>query len=321
MSTAETHHRGGIVAGFDGSDQARRAVWWAAGEAVLRGCPLQVVQAEAMPLATVGHAWGPMAAPGWEPGIASGWDPVTLLGDDRVRRHTEEVLTALADEIRAAAPEMAVSDTVEDGRPAAVLTAAAQRAEAELLVLGATGLGALPRMLLGSTAAELVHNTELPVTVVRDTQSEQATDDAPVVLGLDGTQASHQAVGFAFDFAARHRCPLHAVHAQSDRPLDVLAAAGLWDRASDRDVARDEIADKLLGERRQRHPQVPVRLDIVDDRPARALMERSEHARLLVVGNRGRGAVSRVLLGSVSHAAMYHASCPVVVVPAADDAS
>lgn len=109
--------------------------------------------------------------------------------------------------------------------------------------------------------------------------------------------------------------------AQSDRPLDVLAAVGMWDRATDRDVARDEIADKLLGEWRQRHPQVPVRLDVVDDRPARALMERSDHARLLVVGNRGRGAVSRVLLGSVSHAAMYHASCPVIVVPAADDAS
>jgi nucleotide-binding universal stress UspA family protein len=59
---------------------------------------------------------------------------------------------------------------------------------------------------------------------------------------------------------------------------------------------------------------VPVKRVVVKDRPAHALQSRSAGAQLLVVGSRGRGGVSGMLLGSVSQALLGHAECPVAIV-------
>ncbi|HEY7606809.1 MAG TPA: universal stress protein, partial [Actinomycetes bacterium] len=65
---------------------------------------------------------------------------------------------------------------------------------------------------------------------------------------------------------------------------------------------------------------VEVQQTVVEDRhPADALVRLSADADLLVVGSRGRGGFSELVLGSVSHAAVLHAACPVVVVPATPD--
>ncbi|MFC4852777.1 universal stress protein [Actinophytocola glycyrrhizae] len=303
----------GVVVGFDGSDRARDAVWWAADEARRRDRPLTLVRAHGAPVPTVAHAWGPVVTPGGA-AAATGLGPAELLAHDRVREHAEQELAALADECRTRVPGLAVDTEAGEGRAAAVLLAAADQRDAALLVVGATGLSALPRAVLGSTTAELVHDAGRPVVVVRGDHTGRDAD-APVVLGTGGTEAADNAVGFAFEFAARHDCPLRVVHAWSDSPLDVLATLGLWELGSDTDEVAERIDEYVLREERQRHPEVSVRVDVVHDRPARALLDQAGTARLLVVGSRGRGPVRRALLGSVSHAALYHASCPVAVVP------
>jgi nucleotide-binding universal stress UspA family protein len=90
----------------------------------------------------------------------------------------------------------------------------------------------------------------------------------------------------------------------------------------DPDVLRDEeelvLAESLAGIA-ERYPQVPVRKAVRRARPAAAVVEASRSARLLVVGTRGHGGFASLLLGSVSHAALHHADCPVAVVRATGD--
>jgi nucleotide-binding universal stress UspA family protein len=63
-----------------------------------------------------------------------------------------------------------------------------------------------------------------------------------------------------------------------------------------------------------RYPEVPVRRRLVRGSAAGALVEESKAAQLVVVGARGRGSAAGLLLGSVSHAVLHHAHCPVAVV-------
>ena len=63
----------------------------------------------------------------------------------------------------------------------------------------------------------------------------------------------------------------------------------------------------------QKYPEVSVRRVVVRDRPVRQLLEQAQDAQLLVVGSRGHGGVSGMLLGSTSQALIYHAPCPLLV--------
>jgi nucleotide-binding universal stress UspA family protein len=63
-----------------------------------------------------------------------------------------------------------------------------------------------------------------------------------------------------------------------------------------------------------KYPDVAVRRVVVDSQPARALLEYAEHAQLVVVGARGRGGFTGLLLGSTSQQLVHHAPCPLLVV-------
>ena len=71
---------------------------------------------------------------------------------------------------------------------------------------------------------------------------------------------------------------------------------------------------ETLAEIRQKYPDVPVVEQVVEERPAVALVEASRDASMLVVGSRGRGGISGLLLGSVSQAVLHQAHCPVAVI-------
>jgi nucleotide-binding universal stress UspA family protein len=114
-----------------------------------------------------------------------------------------------------------------------------------------------------------------------------------VVAGVDGTELSEAAIGFAFAEARDRGCGVTLVHAVEEEDR---RAAG----------------EAMLAPLRAGHTD--VRTVVVADVASRALIEESAGARLLVVGSRGRGGLGGMLLGSVSQAVVHRAHCPVAVV-------
>ncbi|KJK42794.1 hypothetical protein UK23_35600 [Lentzea aerocolonigenes] len=277
-----------VVVGFDGSDLARRAVLWGAEEASRCGASLQVVHAVRAPLPE--PVFTPMSAPIPE-----------FVTEETMSRAAEDHLAELSEELRQSWPDLQVSTAVRLGRPVDVLA----EEEGELLVLGSSGRTGIAEMFLGSTASGLVSIGGRPVVVTRS-----GPLDGRVVVGVDGSETSTDAIEFAFAFAARHGRELLAVYAWND-----VGWAELPEQ--DFDHVRVDLAkhlDSQLAPFAERNPSVHVAQEVAFDAPARALLQAADGAALVVVGSHGRGAVKRAILGSVSHAVLHHAPCPVAVV-------
>lgn len=135
----------------------------------------------------------------------------------------------------------------------------------------------------------------------------------PVIVGVDGAEDSVRALRWAADHARSLGAPLHVLSA-----FDIPAQFGPygmagWENPTDlekyaRTMLRETVRS-TLGEDAQ---VVEV---VVQGHPAKALVEMSQDARLIVVGSRGRGGFAGLLLGSVSQHVVAHARCPVVVMP------
>ncbi|MEU5694399.1 universal stress protein [Actinosynnema sp. NPDC020468] len=290
--TDEVVGEGAVVAGFDGTDRSRAAVRWAAREARATGRRLVVVYAVRGALPEV--VFTPTVSP--LPQVVS---------EETVREYAHDKVAEVATEVGGQ-----VEAYVLDGHPAQVLEKVTEGAD--LLVVGASGSGALARSV-GSVAADVVTHAPAPVVVVRD----GGVEDGPVVVGVDGSETSAKAIDFAFDFAARHGLGLVAVHAWTALPLEALSPVPGWEydpelfRSSSEALLREALAGP-----EQRHPEVAVERVTVSARPAEALLEHADRASLVVVGSHGRGLVRRALLGSVSHALLHNTPGPLAVVRA-----
>lgn len=207
-------------------------------------------------------------------------------------------LSEAADRARSVAPEVTVTEGMVPGDTVAVLEA--ESGAADLLVLGARGAGGILGMLLGSTAASLTAHSRCPVLVAR----EESAESGPVVLCVDGSPAGEAAVGFAFAEAALRGAEIAAVHAW----LPDHAPAGTGVESAERLLAH------ALAGHAEKHPDVTVRREVLSGEVREVLIDRSRNAQLVVVGARGRGGFTGLLLGSVSQALLHHAHSSVAVV-------
>ncbi|RAY12275.1 universal stress protein [Actinomadura craniellae] len=139
------------------------------------------------------------------------------------------------------------------------------------------------------------------------------TDDRPIVVGTDGSETSRRAVEWAADDAALRNRPLVIVYAVEQW---TYGAAGL---------ALPETAEALEREGRRilanardlataRRPGVPVTTELVFEAPVAALRAYSERAFEIVLGHRGLGGFTSLLLGSVGLGVAGHCGGPVVIV-------
>lgn len=138
-----------------------------------------------------------------------------------------------------------------------------------------------------------------------------------IVVGVDGSEGGAAALEFAASEAALRKARLRIVSAWEvptaaygggfAPPID----AATWDAFR---VQAEKVADDASGVVKKLHPGVDVEALAVAGQPAVVLLEQSADAELIVVGRRGLGGFTRLLIGSVSQQVVHHATCPVVIV-------
>lgn len=280
-----------IVVGLDPDPSKRLALAWAADEADRRGSPLRLVHAQGVP--TGGYRSGE-ARPSWEE-----WNQALHdLGD--------QLLKAAVAFVRYRQPNVRVSTLLAEGSPVWVLHEEAR--SASLVVVGSWHLSRRRELFSSaSVALPLSAHASCPVVVVPEPE-HAAQQPGYFVVGVDGSARSAAAVDVAFEEAALRGAHLRALYVWHTPLLGVL----------DEDAAVQEcrrvLAETVAGHT-ARYPDVELHHEVVSGHPVQALTEASAHALGLVVGTRGHGGFTGMLLGSVSQGVLRHARCPVITVP------
>ncbi|MFE6280900.1 universal stress protein [Streptomyces sp. NPDC057877] len=289
-----------VIAAVDGSDDSLRALDWALDAARGRGAPLRVVHVRQYALwAQVGEV-AALPAPADDPILAEARTHLAGRGDP-------------AD----------VEYVGLEGAPGPLLSELG--ADAGLLVLGSRGRGGFASLLLGSSSLTVARDAECPVVVVPRPGREvpDAPPEAPgprVVVGLNTDSPDDALLDFAFTEAALRDARLQVVAAYP-WPVQIWAGAPgeLVPTGIDQDALENEtrtLTEGFLAPHRERHPGVRVDPAPAPDDAAGQLVSASQNAELLVVGrHRRRLLVPTRMMGSVTHAALLHAACPVAVIP------
>lgn len=133
----------------------------------------------------------------------------------------------------------------------------------------------------------------------------------PIVVGVDGSPSSLSALEWAARHAELTKLPLEAV-ATWQWPNNygyAVAFESGFDPAQESREMLDEIVAKLKAD----HPEIEVRPNVIEGDTRNVLVKLSKEASLLVLGSRGHGELTGMLLGSVSGYCVTHADCPVLV--------
>lgn len=281
--------RSGVLVAVDGSSASKRSVEWAAREAQARGTSL-----------TIAHCYY------WPSSGLGAMDAIGFLMEG-LAKDSADVLAAAEATAHEVVPDLEVTVESHLGAPVAAIVDLSRRFEVS--VVGSRGLGGFKGMLLGSVSTGVVANALSSVVVVRGEEDAPVGPDAPVVVGVDPSEAGQLALAEAFATADRRGCPLVAVHAWYTPGSRMTA-----EQAAELGTSVAADLDAQIAPLAGRYPNVEVEAVTYRDRATAALLARAQSAQLVVVGTRGRSELKGVLLGSTSRALVQHAPCPVMVV-------
>lgn len=282
---------GTIVVGLDNSPESNDAIEWA-----------RAIAAPDDKIVLL-HAW--------QLPVVTGYDMVVTIDPHEVEQYAKEAV----DEAVQRLDDPRVIPVVHQGHPGRSLVAEADERNAGLIVVGHRGNSRVS-MMLGSTANYVLHHTQRPVVVVR---GEHADPPRKVVVGVDAhdldgaaENESVRAVRFAFGLPGVER--VRVVHAWF---LPALAIGMFADVSADldsMDAAAQANIDRVVAAAGPAPAGVEVVGEPIRGTPEFGLIEESRDADLVIVGSRGRGGFTGLVLGSTSATVAAHSHAPVVVV-------
>lgn len=277
-----------IVVGLDGSDASMRALAWATEEAAARGCGVELVYVH--------------------PGDPYAMTPLALSRQERADDVFDAALRVVTVDGR---PVVPVTTTIRNGMARRALLRAARKAP--MLVLGRHGTGELTDVVMGSTALACATHARSPVTIVPETWEPSANRVGRILLGIDGSARCEPAIAYAFTLAAARGSSITAVHAAGPPSWHPVGRDAIDDVEDHHEVAAAIFSDSLDAWR-VRYPSVEVATITERGHPSSALSRHADAADILIVGGRGHGVVTGMLLGSVARAVLYRSPIPVTVI-------
>jgi nucleotide-binding universal stress UspA family protein len=270
-----------IVVGYDGKPDSLAALAWAAQVASLQGAAI---------VATT------IVDPGQSPRGVS-W----------TESHWDEIV-GRAREVLAQWPEVSATIERHVGHLVPRLLEAAEGGS--MLVVGSHGHASLYEMLLGSVSQSAARHAGLPVVVVRPPVNPES---GRILVGSDGSDPSTLALEFACRMARLTGDKVVVLRAW--QPVTLMADHyGYLPPGTDTIEAAEAALGQTVDDLRKACPDVPIEGEIFRGAAERGLVDAADNASLVVVGSRGYSGVGEVLMGSVGHALLHRAHCPVAVI-------
>lgn len=291
--TENSQQRPRVVVGVDGSEDGIRAVEFGVRTALAQDADLLL--AHAVDDAVLAGAWGVV------------YDPNLL----------EEAGQEAAEEAKAKAlsmgfPAERVTAKIYMGNPGAVLTRLSENALN--LVVGRRALSGLERLFVGSTSVGVAATAHCPVIMLSAATHQPRTGDkARVGVGINAGEPSNAALAFAFSEARRRSATLEVIHA-FELPTSFFAdRKQRSDRAQQHEETHRAILDEVVAPFREKYPDVPVEVTVIQAHPVNELNKRSDDFDLLVLEVHGRG-LPVFSPGATIRAVMAYGHCPLALV-------
>jgi nucleotide-binding universal stress UspA family protein len=290
-----------LVVGADWSTESQRGIEWA--------CALAA------------HDDRIVLVHAWQMPVVAGYDMVLAVDPTELSGSAGQAL----DQLVAETADPRIVPVVRQGHAGRELVAEADDQDAAMIVLGHSGNSRVA-MMLGSTANYVLHHTTRPVVVVRGWVMDDEAEVLPprlVVVGVDdhdldsddaeaNENPSVRAVRWAYGLPGIER--VRVVHAWFLPSLAIGVHAEIAAETDEMDAAAQAQIDRVLAAAGPPPGGIELVSEPVRGTPGFAMIDESRDADLVVLGSRGHGGFSELLLGSTTSEVAAHSHCPVAVV-------
>ena len=236
---------------------------------------------------------------------------------EQIQGHSESALRDQTQPLRDAG--LQVTTEVRIGHPAEAIVLAAAELASDLVIIGSHGVTGIKRFLLGSVSHHVLESAPCSVLIVKPRTAGTRNLEAQgmrILLAYDGSESARRAVEFMANLPLGKSTHIRAL---SVLPLIKIFRQDIKQRLSwvwqERKLLAEQALARITHEVRWGHPGIDTELregeDVSQEILDAAARDQSD---LIVLGHKGKGAIDRFLLGSVTTRIGHHAECSVLAV-------